>query len=439
MIKKSVSFDCIADKYYSTMTESELSDIYKKLLSEYENIKAQGLSLDMSRGKPSPEQVSISDGILTVLKTGEDCKSSGGADMRNYGLLADCEDARRLFGELCGVPAEHVISGGNSSLTMMYDTVARAMLFGVCGEKPWKDQGNIKFLCPCPGYDRHFAICAAFGIEMINIKMTESGPDMDEVERLVSSDASIKGIWCVPKFSNPTGAVYSDETIARFSRLRPAAKDFRIFWDNAYIVHDFGKIREIPNIFDLTRGTENEDIAYMFVSTSKITYPGAGVAAMISSEKNIADTLSHMTVQSISYDKINQLRHAKYFGTAENLKNHMSLHAKVLKRKFDIVLSAFENNLSGLGIAEWTEPKGGYFISLDVLPGTARRVWQLCKGAGVTLTNVGATFPYGIDPEDTNLRIAPSYPSDADLSRAAEVLCLCVKLAAAEKLARGNI
>lgn len=424
---------------YSEMTESGLSSICRSLLSEYENIKAQGLSLDMSRGKPSPEQVSISDGILTVLETADDCKSSDGADMRNYGLLAGCNDARRLFGELCGVPAEHVIAGGNSSLTMMYDTVARAMLFGVCGEKPWKNQGNIKFLCPCPGYDRHFAICAAFGIEMINIKMTESGPDMDEVERLVSSDASIKGIWCVPKFSNPTGAVYSDETIARFARLHPAAKDFRIFWDNAYIVHDFGKIREIPNIFDLTRGTENEDIAYMFVSTSKITYPGAGVAAMISSEKNIADTLPLLGVQNISYDKINQLRHAKYFGTAENLKKHMSLHAKVLKRKFDIVLSAFENNLSGLGIAEWTKPEGGYFISLDVLPGTAKRVWQLCKEAGVTLTNVGATFPYGIDPEDTNLRIAPSYPSDADLSRAAEVLCLCVKLAAAKKLARGNI
>ena len=424
---------------YSEMTESGLSSICRSLLSEYENIKKQGLSLDMSRGKPSPEQVSLSDGILTVLKTGEDCKSSGGADMRNYGLLAGCEDARSLFGELCGVAPAQVIVGGSSSLNMMYDTVARAMFFGVGGHKAWKELERVKFLCPCPGYDRHFAICAAFGIEMINIGMTESGPDMDEVERLVSSDESIKGIWCVPKFSNPTGVIYSDETIARFARLRPAAKDFRIFWDNAYIVHDFGKIQEIPNIFDLTRGTENEDIAYMFVSTSKITYPGAGVAAMISSEKNIADTLSHMTVQSISYDKINQLRHAKYFGTAENLKKHMSLHAKVLKRKFDIVLSAFENNLSGLGIAEWTKPEGGYFISLDVLPGTAKRVWQLCKEAGVTLTNVGATFPYGIDPEDKNLRIAPSYPSDADLSRATEVLCLCVKLAAAEKLARGNI
>ena len=424
---------------YSEMTESGLSSICRSLLSEYENIKAQGLSLDMSRGKPSPEQVSISDGILTVLKTGEDCKSSGGADMRNYGLLAGCEDARRLFGELCGVAPAQVIVGGSSSLNMMYDTVARAMFFGVGGHTAWKNLEKVKFLCPCPGYDRHFAICAAFGIEMINVRMTESGPDMDEVERLVSSDESIKGIWCVPKFSNPTGVIYSDETIARFARLRPAAKDFRIFWDNAYIVHDFGKIQEIPNIFDLTRGTENEDIAYMFISTSKITYPGAGVAAMISSEKNIADTLPLLGVQNISYDKINQLRHAKYFGTAEALRKQMALHAAVLKRKFDIVLSAFSAELSGLGIAEWTEPKGGYFISLDVLPGTAKRVWQLCKGAGVTLTNVGATFPYGIDPEDTNLRIAPSYPSDADLSRATEVLCLCVKLAAAEKLARGNI
>lgn len=421
------------------MTESELSSLCKGLLSEYENIKKQGLSLDMSRGKPSPEQIGISDGILTVLKTGDDCRASGGADMRNYGMLAGCEDARRLFGELCGVSPSQVIVGGSSSLNMMYDTVARAMFFGVGGEKPWKDREKIKFLCPCPGYDRHFAICAAFGIEMINIGMTESGPDMDEVERLVSSDESIKGIWCVPKFSNPTGVIYSDETIARFARLRPAARDFRIFWDNAYIVHDFGKIQEIPNIFALTRGTENENIAYMFVSTSKITYPGAGVAAMISSEKNIADTLPLLGVQNISYDKINQLRHAKYFGTAEKLKNHMSLHAAVLKRKFDIVLSAFSSELSGLGIAEWTEPEGGYFISLDVLPGTAKRVWQLCKEAGVTLTNVGATFPYGIDPEDKNLRIAPSYPSDSELSKATEVLCLCVKLAAAEKLARGSI
>ena len=419
---------------YSAMTESELSDIYKKLLSEYEDIKKLGLKLDMSRGKPSPEQLDLSSGILTALKTANDCKNESGVDMRNYGFLAGADDARRLFGELCSVPSSQVIAGGSSSLNMMYDTVVRAMLFGVCGSAAWKDLEKVKFLCPCPGYDRHFAICEALGIEMINIEMKDDGPDMDEVERLVSSDESIKGIWCVPKFSNPTGIVYSEETIRRFAELRPAAKDFRIFWDNAYFIHDFGEIRDIPDIFSLTKGTPNEDIVYMFVSTSKITYPGAGVAAMISSEKNIADTLSHMGVQCISYDKINQIRHVKFFGTAENVRKHMALHAKILKKKFDMVLSAFSRELSGLGIAEWTKPEGGYFISLDVLSGTAKRVWQLCKDAGVTLTGAGATFPYGIDPQDKNLRIAPSYPTEEELSRATDVLCLCVKLAAAEKL-----
>lgn len=418
------------------MTESELSALCGKLLSEYEEVKKLGLKLDMSRGKPSPQQLDLSSGILTALKTADDCKTESGSDMRNYGFLAGADDARRLFGELCGVDFSHVIAGGSSSLNMMYDTVARAVFFGICGEKPWKDQGKIKFLCPCPGYDRHFAICEAFGIEMINIKMKNDGPDMDEVERLVSSDESIKGIWCVPKFSNPTGIIYSDETIRRFACLHPAAKDFRVFWDNAYFIHDFGKIREIPNIFDLTKGTENEDLVYMFVSTSKITYPGAGVAAMIASERNISDTLSHMGVQCISYDKINQMRHVKFFGTAENVRNHMALHAEILKKKFDIVLSAFSRELSGLGIAEWTKPEGGYFISLDAVPGTAKRVWQLCRGAGVTLTSAGATFPYGIDPQDKNLRIAPSYPTENELSRATDVLCLCVKLAAAEKLCK---
>lgn len=417
------------------MTRPALSAEFAELSAEYEKIKAEGLSLDMSRGKPASAQIDCSDGILTVLKTGADCRTAAGADARNYGMLAGIPEARELFGSLCGVPSDCVIVGGNSSLTMMYDAMVRAMLFGVAKDKtPWIKQDGIKFLCPCPGYDRHFAICQELCIEMINIPMTDSGPDMDMTERLVASDEKIKGIWCVPKYSNPTGATYSDDTVKRFAALSPKADDFRIFWDNAYIVHDFGVPDGLLNIFDLTRGTKNEDIVYMFTSTSKITYPGAGVAVMASSKSNTEHALLHMGKQSISYDKINQLRHVKFFGTAENLKKHMRAHAAVLKPKFDMVEKAFESELSGLDIAKWTDPRGGYFISLDVLPGTAKRVWELCKNAGVTLTSVGATLPYGKDPSDTNLRIAPSYPTESELASAARVLCVCVKLASAEKL-----
>lgn len=417
------------------MTKNELSETLGKLRGEYEQIKSRGLSLDMSRGKPSSEQIDCSDAILRVLLTSDDCRTENGTDARNYGILPGIPEARKLFAELCGVGADNVIVGGNSSLTMMYDTMTRAMLFGTAdGKTPWIKQGEVKFLCPCPGYDRHFAICETLGIKMINIPMTESGPDMDMVEKLVSSDALIKGIWCVPKYSNPTGVTYSEETVRRFAALRPKADDFRIFWDNAYIVHDFSNPDKLTDIFGLIRGTENEDILYMFTSTSKMTFPGAGVAAFVSSEKNVKHALRLMGAQSISYDKINQLRHVKFFGTAENVKAHMKRHAAVLEPKFDIVKSAFGRELGGLGIAKWTDPNGGYFISLDVLPGTAKRVWTLCCEAGVKLTNVGATFPYGKDPLDENLRIAPSYPTEDDLRSATEVLCVCVKLAAAEKL-----
>lgn len=422
-------------KTYCESTRSELTETLGKLRGEYEAIKTRGLSLDMSRGKPSSEQIDCSDAILRVLQTSADCRTENGADARNYGILPGIPEARKLFADLCGVRSDNVIVGGNSSLTMMYDTMTRAMLFGVAeGKTPWIKQGEVKFLCPCPGYDRHFAICETLGIKMINIPMTETGPDMDLVEKLVADDASIKGIWCVPKYSNPTGVTYSDETVRRFAALRTKADDFRIFWDNAYIVHDFSNPDELTDIFKLIGGTENEDIVYMFTSTSKMTFPGAGVAAFVSSEKNVKHALKLMGAQSISYDKINQLRHVKFFGTAENVKAHMKRHAAVLEPKFDIVKTAFKREFGGLGIAKWTDPNGGYFISLDVLPGTAKRVWTLCCEAGVKLTNVGATFPYGKDSLDMNLRIAPSYPTEDDLRVATEVLCVCVKLAAAEKL-----
>lgn len=420
-------------KKFCEMNKAELETELGGLNAEYEKIKSAGLKLDMSRGKPSPDQIDCSDGILTVLKTKADCRTAAGADARNYGMLAGIPEARSLFAELCGVLPENVIVGGNSSLTLMYDAVVRAMLFGAAeGKTPWINQGKIKFLCPCPGYDRHFAICQDLGIEMINIPMTETGPDMDMIERLLASDEKIKGIWCVPKYSNPTGVTYDDKTVLRFAHLSPKAEDFRIFWDNAYIVHDFGDPDRLINIFDEIRGTKNENLVYMFTSTSKITYPGAGVAVMVSSKQNVDFALLHMGKQSISYDKINQLRHVKYFGTAENMRGHMKAHAAVLKPKFDSVLEAFEARLGNCS-ARWTTPHGGYFISLDVLSGTAKRVFELCKNAGVTLTNVGATFPYGIDAGDENLRIAPSYPTAEELKAATQTLCVCVKLAEAEK------
>ena len=434
MIKKSVSFDCIADKYYSAMTESELSDIYKKLLSEYEDIKKLGLKLDMSRGKPSPEQLDLSSGILTALKTANDCKNESGVDMRNYGFLAGADDARRLFGELCGVPSSQVIAGGSSSLNMMYDTVVRAMLFGVCGSAAWKDLEKVKFLCPCPGYDRHFAICEALGIEMINIEMKDDGPDMDEVERLVSSDESIKGIWCVPKFSNPTGIVYSEETIRRFAELRPAAKDFRIFWDNAYGVHHIYSEEKLADIFTLCEKAGNPDRPIYFFSTSKITFPGAGIALEASSLANVREYKKHMGIQTIGPDKLNQLRTVRYLKDAEGVRKHMRELAKELKPKFDVVLTTLNRELGGTGLATWTEPKGGYFVAIDTLDNCAKETVALAKNAGVKLTDAGATFPYKKDPRDRNIRIAPTYPNEDDLLTAVKVLTVCTRIAALEKM-----
>ncbi len=404
-----------------------------ELQKQYEAILAQKLTLDMSRGKPCTEQLGLSDELLFALKSKDDCKTAAGFDIRNYGLPGGVPELSALFAELLEVPTENIILGGNSSLNMMYDTVCRAILFGTYGNcLPWKDQGKVKFICPVPGYDRHFSICERCGIELVTVGMTGEGPDMDAVDELIK-DPSVKGMWCVPKYSNPTGETYSDATVRRIAAMKPAASDFRVFWDMAYALHDLDETPDdLLNIFDLIKGTENENLVYAFFSTSKITYPGAGIAVMISSPQNIKHAKADIAFQTISPDKINQLRHMKYLKDADNVRALMKKHAAILKPKFDLVVRMFEENLSDMEQVHWTNPHGGYFISLDVLPGTAKRVVALCKEAGVVLTPAGATFPYKNDPEDKNIRIAPSYPTLDEMEKAMQVLCLCVKLAAAE-------
>lgn len=422
-------------KKYTEMSEAELKEQLAVLTKEYEAAKAKGLKLDMSRGKPSPAQIDVSNEILDVVNSKTGCISDSGTDCRNYGIMEGIPEARQLMGEFLRVPKENVFVCGNASLNIMYDCVSSAMLFGIMGSTPWCHLDKVKFLCPVPGYDRHFKITELMGIEMINIPMTENGPDMDMVEKLVSSDSSIKGIWCVPKYSNPQGVVYSDETVKRFAALKPAAKDFRIYWDNAYALHYiYDENIEIPEILSECAKAGNPDLVYEFCSTSKISFAGGGISAIASSEANLKWISKRMNVETISYDKINQLRHVRYFKNGDGLRAHMRKHAEFLRPKFDAVLEILDRELDGLGAGSWMKPMGGYFISFDAVPGCAKAIVNKCKEAGVVLTGAGATYPYGKDPDDSNIRIAPSYPTLEELKQAAELFALCAKLATVEKL-----
>ena len=415
-----------------TLSHEQLSERLNVLKNEYDSYKALGLALDMSRGKPGAEQIALSNDIINPEYLG-DFKASNGFETRNYGVLDGIPECKKLFAEILDVPENNIIVFGNASLTIMYDYIAQCMFFGA-GAEPWCKQEGIKFLCPVPGYDRHFSILEHFGIELINIPSDENGPDMDMIDELIK-DEKVKGVICVPMYSNPTGLTYSDETVERFAALKPAAKDFRVIWDNAYIVHHIEeKHDKVLNIFDVAKKNGTEDYFIEVTSTSKISFPGSGVAALAASDANIAAIKSRMTIQTIGYDKINQLRHANFFKNKAGIDAHMAKHAEILKPKFDAVISAFEEKLSGKGIASWTKPNGGYFISLDVYNGCAKRTVALCKEAGVTLTGAGATYPYGKDPEDKNIRIAPTFPSRDELCKAVEILCLCVEIAAIEKI-----
>lgn len=420
-------------KYFELSKEEALKEL-AAVKSEYEALCKKGLSLDMSRGKPGADQLDISTEVLDLVNPEQGFKNRDGIDCRNYGGLDGLIELKELFSQILEVPAEQVIVGGNSSLNMMFDFVAQAMTHGISGEKPWLLQGGVKFLCPVPGYDRHFAICQHFGIEMINIPLTENGPDMNLVEEYIK-DEKVKGMWCVPKYSNPDGIVYSDETVRRLAKMKPAAKDFRILWDNAYAVHPiFGELDSLLNIYDESVKAGNENHVILFTSTSKITFPGAGVAAMGAGEKDIAAIKKRMGLQTVGPDKLNQLRHARMFPNLEAVHKHMKVHSAAMRPKFETVLSVLQSQLGDKGIATWTKPNGGYFISLFVPKGCAKRTVDLCKEAGLILTGAGATFPYGKDPDDSNIRIAPSFPTPDDLKIATELLSVAAKLAALEKI-----
>jgi aspartate/methionine/tyrosine aminotransferase len=423
-------------KTYNSLSKEELHSLLSKFQSEYNCIKEKNLKLDMSRGKPGADQLAISMQMLDCIHSSEACKANDGTDCRNYGVMDGIMEAKQLFADILEVSPAEVIVGGNSSLNMMYDTIARAMSFGVLGSKePWGKLDKVKFLCPSPGYDRHFAVCELFGIEMIPVAMTPEGPDMDTVERLVASDDSIKGIWCVPKYSNPEGITYSDLVVERFAKLKPKATDFRIFWDNAYAVHHLTDEHDIlKNIMTCCYENGNEDIVFIYGSTSKITFPGVGIAAMAASEANLKVIKKQIGIQTIGPDKLNQLRHTKFFGDINGINAHMKKHALILKPKFDIVLDTLETELGGTGLAHWNKPNGGYFISLDVPNGCAKHTIKLCKDAGVAMTPAGATYPYGKDPLDKNIRIAPTFPPVAELKIAIDLFCLCIKIAGIEKL-----
>ena len=423
-------------KKYQELSREELLALREQLLAEYEDAKGKGLKLDMSRGKPGVSQLELSMPMLDVINSKSDMKTVLGNDTRNYGDLDGIGECRRLMAAMMGVQKDNVVVCGNSSLNIMYDTVSRSMTKGVNGSTPWAKLDNVKFLCPVPGYDRHFKITEYFGIEMINIPLYDDGPDMDMVEEYVNNDPTVKGIWCVPKYSNPTGISYSDEVIKRFASLKPAAKDFRIYWDNAYGIHHLyeDKQDEILNILEECEKAGNPNMVYIFASTSKISFPGSGISAVASSLENIDFIESQMTIQTIGHDKINQLRHARFFNDVTTLEEHMKKHADIIRPKFEAVLDVLEKELGELGIGSWTKPYGGYFISFDSMEGCAKAIVAKCKEAGVVMTGAGATFPYGVDPKDTNIRIAPSFPTPKEMAEAADVFVLCVKLVSVEKL-----
>ena len=421
---------------YQNLSKEQLLALKSELEASYEEKKALNLQLDMSRGKPSPSQLDVSLGLMDALNSNSVLKSEDGTDCRNYGVLDGIPEAKKLMADMMGTTADHIIIFGNASLTIMYDSISRSYTHGVLGSTPWCKLDKVKFLCPVPGYDRHFAITEHFGIEMINVPMTQDGPDMDMVEELVANDDSIKGIWCVPKYSNPQGYCYSDETVRRFANLKPAAKDFRIYWDNAYVIHHLYEDNqvEIPDIISECEKAGNPNLVYEFASTSKVSFPGSGIAAMATSAENLADVKKQMTIQTIGYDKLNQLRHVAYFKNIDGLKAHMKKHADAMRPKFEAVLKVLDEELTGAEIGSWVKPLGGYFISFDAMEGCAKKIVARCKEAGVTLTNAGATFPYGKDPKDSNIRIAPSFPTPEEMAVATDLFVLCVKLVSVEKL-----
>ncbi|MCL2233641.1 MAG: aminotransferase class I/II-fold pyridoxal phosphate-dependent enzyme [Treponema sp.] len=422
-------------KPYNTMSRDELTKEKDSLSAAFAAHKAKGLSLNMARGKPGSDQIAMSMPILDTLNSSSDCTAEGGVDCRNYGELTGIADAKKLFGEYMGAAVDEIIIAGSTSLTFMYDCLARAMLTGVHGsEKPWVKEEKVKFLCPVPGYDRHFSICQFLGIEMINIPTSAEGPDMDMIEKLAANDPLIKGMWCVPKYSNPLGITYSDNVMRRLAALKPAAKDFRVFCDNAYAIHEV--YRDMPLLNPLTAFKEagNPDMVYVFGSTNKITFPGAGVAFFAASKENIAFTTKQLSMQAIGWDKLNMLRHVRYFKNMDGIRAIMQKHAAILRPKFDAVLQKMDAELSGIGAGEWVKPDGGYFITFFAQSGCAKRVISLCKEAGVAMTEAGAPYPYGKDPDDSCIRIAPTFPSLADLGSAMDVFCTAVKLATVERL-----
>lgn len=425
---------------YKDMSVEELTALKAELEAQFEDVKGKGLNLNMSRGKPSTEQLNLSMGMMDVLGSEMNLLCEDGTDCRNYGVVDGIAEAKQLMADMMEVPKDNVIVFGNSSLNVMYDMVARAMTHGVMGSTPWAKLDKVKFLCPVPGYDRHFRITEHFGIEMINVPMTPTGPDMDMVEKLVSEDPAIKGIWCVPKYSNPQGITYSDETVHRFACLNPAAEDFRIYWDNAYCVHHLYEDKQdyLIEILMECKKEGKPDMVYKFSSTSKISFPGSGISAFAASDANIADIKKQLAVQTIGHDKVNQLRHVRFFGDIHGIVKHMRKHADILRPKFDAVLETLERELGGLEIGSWLAPRGGYFISFDSMEGCAKAIVAKAKEAGLIMTDAGATYPYGKDPKDQNIRIAPSYPTLEELKLAAEIFVLSVKLVSVDKLL-GNL